>query len=225
MSIIFRAYQDADGVITKYQEGGEEELRAAADPTLTRVPAKDDVTSNDLLTDETPVLVAQIPDFTTESSGAAPVQSVAGRTGDVVVNQTDVGLPNVDNTSDSDKPVSTAQQAALDLKYDASNPSGFQTAAQVTALAQTLIDALVDSSPATLDTLNELAAAIGDDPNFAVTVANQIAGVQANLDTHINDLNNPHATTAAQVGLGNVDNTSATKRLASKALRSARRAL
>jgi len=34
---------------------------------------------------------------------------------------------------------------------------------------------LVDSSPAALNTLNELAAALGDDPNFATTVTNQIA--------------------------------------------------
>ena len=34
---------------------------------------------------------------------------------------------------------------------------------------------LVDSAPATLDTLNELAAALGDDPNFATTITNQIA--------------------------------------------------
>ena len=33
---------------------------------------------------------------------------------------------------------------------------------------------LVDSAPSTLDTLNELAAALGDDPNFATTVATQI---------------------------------------------------
>jgi hypothetical protein len=33
---------------------------------------------------------------------------------------------------------------------------------------------LVDTAPATLDTLNELAAALGDDPNFATTVSNQI---------------------------------------------------
>ena len=33
---------------------------------------------------------------------------------------------------------------------------------------------LVDSSPTTLDTLNELAAALGDDPNFATTVSNDI---------------------------------------------------
>jgi uncharacterized membrane protein YdcZ (DUF606 family) len=37
------------------------------------------------------------------------------------------------------------------------------------------ISALVDSSPVLLDTLNELAAALNDDPNFATTVANSIA--------------------------------------------------
>ena len=37
------------------------------------------------------------------------------------------------------------------------------------------IAALVDSAPTTLDTLNELAAALGDDPNFATTITNSIA--------------------------------------------------
>jgi hypothetical protein len=46
----------------------------------------------------------------------APVTSVAGRTGAVVLAKADVGLGSVDNTSDSAKPVSTAQQAALDGK-------------------------------------------------------------------------------------------------------------
>lgn len=40
----------------------------------------------------------------------------------------------------------------------------------------TAIANLVESAPGTLDTLNELAAALGDDPNFATTVTNQIAG-------------------------------------------------
>ena len=39
----------------------------------------------------------------------------------------------------------------------------------------TAISNLVDTAPATLDTLNELAAALGDDPNFATTVTNSIA--------------------------------------------------
>jgi len=44
---------------------------------------------------------------------------------------------------------------------------------------------LVDSSPSTLDTLNELAAALGDDPNFATTVANDI-GEKADKTIDIN---------------------------------------
>jgi len=48
-----------------------------------------------------------------------------------------------------------------------------------TAFVQTAIAALVDSSPAALNTLNELAAALGDDPNFATTVTNALAGKQA----------------------------------------------
>jgi hypothetical protein len=45
-----------------------------------------------------------------------------------------------------------------------------------TAFVKTVVAALVDSSPAALDTLNELAAALGDDPNFATTMTNALAG-------------------------------------------------
>jgi hypothetical protein len=48
----------------------------------------------------------------------APVQSVAGKTGSVALAKGDVGLSNVDNTSDADKPVSTATQTALNAKQD-----------------------------------------------------------------------------------------------------------
>jgi len=40
---------------------------------------------------------------------------------------------------------------------------------------------LVDSAPSTLDTLNELAAALGDDQNFATTVTNSIASKQDSI--------------------------------------------
>lgn len=46
----------------------------------------------------------------------APVQSVAGKTGSVALAKGDVGLSNVDNTADADKPVSTATQTALNAK-------------------------------------------------------------------------------------------------------------
>jgi len=44
-----------------------------------------------------------------------------------------------------------------------------------TAYADAAAAAVVDAAPSTLDTLNELAAALGDDPNFATTVTNSIA--------------------------------------------------
>lgn len=45
------------------------------------------------------------------------------------------------------------------------------TSAQVTTKVNNAVAALVDSTPTTLDTLNELAAALGDDPNFAATTS------------------------------------------------------
>ena len=50
----------------------------------------------------------------------------------------------------------------------ATNPRGVRAA----------IDALIDAAPGALDTLNELAAAIDDDANFATTVTNQIAATR-----------------------------------------------
>lgn len=56
-----------------------------------------------------------------------------------------------------------------------------------TEFVKSAIAALVASSPAALDTLNELAAALGNDPNFATTVTNALAGKQP-LDSTLNDL-------------------------------------
>lgn len=50
------------------------------------------------------------------------------------------------------------------------------TIAQTDSAIAAGVAALVDSSPATLDTLNELAAALGDDPNFATTITTALAG-------------------------------------------------
>lgn len=58
------------------------------------------------------------------------------------------------------------------------------TAAQIATYITALI---TDSAPATLDTLNELAAALGDDPNFAATMATALAGKQP-LDAELTAL-------------------------------------
>jgi hypothetical protein len=52
--------------------------------------------------------------------------------------------------------------------------------ANVTTAISTAIANLVDTAPSTLDTLNELAAALGDDANFASTVTTSLAGKASN---------------------------------------------
>jgi hypothetical protein len=66
--------------------------------------------------------------------GAAPVQSVAGKTGVVTLAKADVGLGAVDNTADAAKPISTATQAALNLKvnpYTESAETTYSTSATI----------------------------------------------------------------------------------------------
>lgn len=69
------------------------------------------------------------------TSGA--VDSVAGKTGVVTLVKGDVGLGSVDNTSDANKPVSTAQQTALDLKAPVASPTFTGTPLAPTATSGT----------------------------------------------------------------------------------------
>lgn len=81
------------------------------------------------------------------------------------------------STSDTLNSALGKLEKALDGK--ASTGSVTTALSDAKSYTDTKVAALVDSSPATLDTLNELAAALGDDPNFATTVATQI-GTKAN---------------------------------------------
>ena len=77
---------------------------------------------------------------------------------------------------------------------DADTLNGQSAAALTTAITA----AIVDTAPGTLDTLNELAAALGDDPNFVTTVTNALAaknkkGVAADLGTSSADAVHNHA--------------------------------
>ena len=60
-----------------------------------------------------------------------------------------------------------------------------------------IIAQIVDSAPATLNTLNELAAALGDDANFATTVTNSIATKSPLLATFVTDATTARTLTAS----------------------------
>jgi hypothetical protein len=113
-----------------------------------------------------------------------------------------VGLSNVDNTADTNKPISSATQTALNLKADDSSVvklSGNQTISNIktfssspivptctsgdnstkvasTQYVDSSIANLINSAPTALDTLNELASALGNDASFSTTVTNSLAG-------------------------------------------------
>ena len=72
----------------------------------------------------------------------------------------------------------------------------------VTDRISTAIAGIVDTAPEALDTLNELAAALGDDPNFATTIATQIGGKADASHTHaISDVTDLQTTLDAKAPL------------------------
>ena len=98
-----------------------------------------------------------------------------------------VGLSNVDNTSDANKPISTATQSALDKKVDIVANKSLVANSEITKLAG-------------LKTQTELDTSINDAKKSGTDA-------QTTINNHIKDTNNPHNVTKDQVGLSNVDNT------------------
>jgi hypothetical protein len=87
------------------------------------------------------------------------------------VNKIHLELEKVENKSSADiRSEITSANITAALGYTPANQTG--SASEEYVKAQ--IANLVDSSPEALNTLNELAAALGDDPNFATTVSEQI---------------------------------------------------
>ena len=115
----------------------------------------------------------------------------------------------------NDPKFSTTINNALALKAPLSSPAltgtpTAPTAAQsvnntqiaTTAFVKSAIAAMVGSAPAALNTLNELAAALGNDPNFATTMLNALAGKQP-LDNTLTHLSGKDvAGLLAYLGLG-----------------------
>lgn len=124
--------------------------------------------------------------------------------GEAVVVTSDSRLSDARTPTSHTHPISdvTNLQTVLDGKAPLASPAltGTPTAptasagtnttqVATTAFVSTALSNLIESAPSTLDTLNELAAALGDDPNFATTVTNNIGTkVSKSGDTMTGDL-------------------------------------
>jgi len=200
------------------------------------------------------------------------VNSVQGRTGDVVISANDIDLGQVDNTRDVDKPISGATQVELDKKELLSNkgkPNGYAPLESNGKVSSEYLPATVtgvsdfldlDDSPINYSGSSNKILKVNDtatgiifedetvlsDAEVKIAYENnadtnaytdsekvKLSNVPLNTntelstkvdklngsslvedtkidsyDTHIANVENPHNVTSAQVGLGNVDNTS-----------------
>jgi len=138
---------------------------------------------------------------------ANAVDSVAGKTGVVTLVKADVGLANVDNTSDASKPISTDTQTALDGKVDDSQvltnvPLGavFTDNNAVDSVAgKTGVVTLVKADVGLANVENKSSSTIrGEitDANIPSTITRD-----TELTAHTNKTDNPHSVTAVQLGI------------------------
>jgi hypothetical protein len=142
------------------------------------------------------------------------------------LDKTAVGLANVDNTSDLNKPISTATQTALNLKVDTTTLSSYETTTQLNTRDTNNRNRTNHTGTQTANTISDFASnvlttvltGLSTATNAVITTSDtilsglgklqkQVSDNLTTLTTHTSNTSNPHSTTKAQVGLGNVDNT------------------
>jgi hypothetical protein len=141
------------------------------------------------------------------ASAAAPVQSVSGKTGVVTLSKNDVGLTNVDNTSDVNKSISSATQSALDTKAPIANPTftGNINGQSFTATDATNSARTCFYSPDSLIMMNGTNIQFGVNPFGIVAVGKWMA---TTIEVAYGGTGATTATGArTNLELGNVDNT------------------
>ena len=143
-----------------------------------------------------------------QAADAAPVQSVAGRTGDVTLVASDIGGLGTAASADSSAFATATQggkadsalqpNAGLAAIDSAANTKlgGIAAGATANATDAQLRDRGTHTGTQAIATVNGLQAALdGKQP------------ANANIQSHISSTENPHGVTKIQIGLGNVDNT------------------
>lgn len=200
---------------------GLPEFGTGQDQTVIVEPQREVV---ELRTDDERVVHVLEP-ITVAGGGGGAVSSVNGETGAVVLDKADIGLGNVDNTSDANKPVSTATQTALDGKsatghtHVIASVTGLQAAldgkaavvhvhaiADITSLQSTLDGkAAVVHAHAIADVTGLQAALDGKAATGHTHVIANVTGLQSALDgkaasIHVHDIADVNGLLAALNG-------------------------
>jgi hypothetical protein len=159
---------------------------------------------------------------TLDSTGNVPANQLANATVDLT------GLATEAYADQAEADAITAANSYTDSEI-ATIPAVDLTGYATETYVDTAVSNLVDTAPETLDTLNELAAALGDDPNFATTVATQIGGKADAAHTHLIadvtnlqttlDAKSPLAGSTSITTVGTVTNATSPTALGSKGLR------
>ena len=119
------------------------------------------------------------------------VLSVSGRTGNIIINKNDVGLSNVNNTSDLDKPVSNAVNSALALKQD-----------NIIGAASSVVSSDLMSNVAVVTDANGKLTHLS---SITVQELGYLNGVSSNIQDQINSLSTSEHTHGLLIGDGTSD--------------------
>ena len=142
------------------------------------------------------------------------------RTGNINITKANIGLGNVDNTSDANKPISTATQTALDGKVDKVTGMGLSSNDFTTAEKTKLSGIESGAQANTITGVKGNAESSYRTGNVNLTPAN-IGAVPTSRTVNGHALSANVTVTASDVGLGNVNNTSDLNKPISTATQSA----
>ena len=175
----------SNGTITasNFNVGSKNIISASAQGSFTDIEIKDN--SNNV------TFLAQGDTGNLELSGTLTIDTINEKTSTNGVTIEGVLLKD-DSITCSDITISGTSTVVTQLSTDNS------TKIASTAFVKTEISNLVDSAPSTLDTLNELAAALGDDADFSTTITNSIGG-KLSKSSNLSDIDNA---STARINLG-----------------------
>ncbi len=186
-----------------------------------------------------------LPDRNITIAGTDDVDAVASDLTDHIndtdnphdVNKADVGLGNADNTSDANKPISIAAQAALDLKADL--VEGKVPSAQLPSYVDDVVEAANFAALPALGETGKIYVTLDNNLTYRwsgsayVEISVSLALGETSATAYRGDrgkiaydhtlliADNPHNTTKSHIGLGNVDNTSDANKPVSSATQTA----